>query len=83
MSDLKATTKKENKIYAHLNAGFGIICQNTILDLRIGSISLKGLQNIFHESTMEGKLQLPLVKLGIFGAFLLNGASIIAAATLA
>ena len=72
MSDLKTTTKKENKIYAHLNAVFGFICQNTLLDLRIGSISLERLQNIFHESTMKGKLQLPLVKLCIVGGFLVE-----------
>ena len=72
VSDLKTTTKKENKIYAHLNAVFGIICQNTLLDLRIGSISLKRLQNIFHENTMEGKPQLTLVKLCIVGGFLVE-----------
>ena len=72
MSDLKTTTKKENKIYAHLNVLFGIISKNTLLDLRIGSISLEGLQNIFHESTMEAKLQLPLVQLCVVGGFLVE-----------
>ena len=70
-----------NEIYAHFNAVFDIICQNTLFDFRIGSISLEGLQNIFHESTMEGKFQLPFVQLCIVGVFLLNGASVIAAAT--
>ena len=59
-------------MYAHLNTVFDIIYQNTLLDFRIGSTSLEGLQDIFHESTIEGKPQLPLVQLCILGGFLVE-----------